>query len=165
MESSHVIAITNREDDDIAHRTKENKIFRFQLAKNEAYCVSITYNPRHKQMQRDQDTSKMIHCTKVGISLVLVSLLYLLNPLFKQVGENAMWAIMTVVVMFEFSAGTFTNIQLLLIANMNQYENNVHIFDNYVRSHTRKRLQPWTRNYYRRRTRLLGGTFCSKHWD
>ncbi|CAJ1905657.1 unnamed protein product [Sphenostylis stenocarpa] len=56
-------------------------------------------------MQRDQGTKNMIHCIKVGISLVLVSLLYLLNPLFKQVGENAMWAIMTVVVMFEFSAG------------------------------------------------------------
>ncbi|MED6198282.1 hypothetical protein PIB30_064732 [Stylosanthes scabra] len=47
----------------------------------------------------------MIHSIKVGISLVLVSLLYLLDPLYEQVGENAMWAIMTVVVIFEFSAG------------------------------------------------------------
>jgi len=121
MESTHVIAITNREEDNIR---KENKMFQFQLppiisqlGKNEVHCLStITSNPRHKQMHRDQDTRKIIHCIKVGISLVLVSLLYLLNPLFKQVGENAMWAIMTVVVMFEFSAGTFTNIQLLLLA-------------------------------------------------
>ncbi|XAR61215.1 hypothetical protein NMG60_11034855 [Bertholletia excelsa] len=48
---------------------------------------------------------KLIHSIKVGIALVLVSLLYLLDPLYKQVGENAMWAIMTVVVVFEFSAG------------------------------------------------------------
>ncbi|KAK7378345.1 hypothetical protein VNO80_03784 [Phaseolus coccineus] len=105
MESTHVIAITNSEEDNIR---KENKMFQFQLplGKNEAHCLStITSNPRHKQMHRDQDTRKIIHCIKVGISLVLVSLLYLLNPLFKQVGENAMWAIMTVVVMFEFSAG------------------------------------------------------------
>ncbi|ESW34408.1 hypothetical protein PHAVU_001G150200 [Phaseolus vulgaris] len=110
MESTHVIAITNREEDNIR---KENKMFQFQLppiisqlGKNEVHCLStITSNPRHKQMHRDQDTRKIIHCIKVGISLVLVSLLYLLNPLFKQVGENAMWAIMTVVVMFEFSAG------------------------------------------------------------
>lgn len=47
----------------------------------------------------------LIHSIKVGIALVLVSLLYLLDPLFKQVGENAMWAIMTVVVVFEFYAG------------------------------------------------------------
>ncbi|KAI3682733.1 hypothetical protein L1987_82932 [Smallanthus sonchifolius] len=48
---------------------------------------------------------KIIHSIKVGIALVLVSLLYLLDPLFEQVGENSMWAIMTVVVVFEFFAG------------------------------------------------------------
>ncbi|KAI3449621.1 hypothetical protein Pfo_006286 [Paulownia fortunei] len=51
------------------------------------------------------DTRRVVHCIKVGIALVLVSLLYMVNPMFKQVGENAMWAIMTVVVMFEFYAG------------------------------------------------------------
>ncbi|XWS36287.1 hypothetical protein CRYUN_Cryun20dG0072600 [Craigia yunnanensis] len=48
---------------------------------------------------------KVIHSIKVGVALVLVCLLYLLDPLYKQVGENAMWAIMTVVVIFEFFAG------------------------------------------------------------
>ncbi|KAJ4969363.1 hypothetical protein NE237_016064 [Protea cynaroides] len=47
----------------------------------------------------------LIHSFKVGLALVLVSLLYLLDPLFKQVGDNAMWAIMSVVVVFEFYAG------------------------------------------------------------
>lgn len=56
------------------------------------------------------DTRKMIHSIKVGIALVLVSLLYLLDPLFKEVGENAMWAIMTVVVVFEFFAGLSYNV-------------------------------------------------------
>lgn len=51
------------------------------------------------------DLRKVIHSIKVGTALVLVSLLYLLDPLFGQVGENAMWAIMTVVVIFEFFAG------------------------------------------------------------
>lgn len=51
------------------------------------------------------DMKKVIHSIKLGVALVLVSLLYLLDPLFKQVGENAMWAIMTVVVVFEFYAG------------------------------------------------------------
>ncbi|KAI3787732.1 hypothetical protein L2E82_00102 [Cichorium intybus] len=53
----------------------------------------------------NQHMQKIIHSIKVGIALVLVSLLYLLDPLFEQVGENAMWAIMTVVVVFEFFAG------------------------------------------------------------
>ncbi|KAK6286303.1 hypothetical protein POUND7_012482 [Theobroma cacao] len=51
------------------------------------------------------DLRKVMHSIKVGIALVLVSLLYLLDPLYKEVGENAMWAIMTVVVVFEFFAG------------------------------------------------------------
>ncbi|KAM3325942.1 aluminum-activated malate transporter 13 [Capsicum chacoense] len=51
------------------------------------------------------DMKKVIHSVKVGIALVLVSLLYLLDPLFQKVGQNAMWAIMTVVVVFEFFAG------------------------------------------------------------
>ncbi|KAM1755812.1 hypothetical protein ACFX12_008100 [Malus domestica] len=52
-----------------------------------------------------QDMRKLLHSIKVGVALVLVSLLYLLDPLYEQVGENAMWAIMTVVVIFEFYAG------------------------------------------------------------
>ncbi|PSR86061.1 Aluminum-activated malate transporter like [Actinidia chinensis var. chinensis] len=56
-------------------------------------------------MQSKPDMRKVIHSIKVGIALVLVSLLYLLDPLYKQVGDNALWAIMTVVVIFEFSAG------------------------------------------------------------
>ncbi|XP_016496645.1 aluminum-activated malate transporter 13-like [Nicotiana tabacum] len=51
------------------------------------------------------DMRKIIHSVKVGLALVLVSLLYLLDPLFQKVGQNAMWAIMTVVVVFEFYAG------------------------------------------------------------
>ncbi|GFP97831.1 aluminum-activated malate transporter 12 [Phtheirospermum japonicum] len=51
------------------------------------------------------DARKVIHGIKVGIALVTVSLIYMVNPMFKQVGENAMWAVMTVVVMFDFYAG------------------------------------------------------------
>ncbi|KAL6516067.1 hypothetical protein OROGR_019372 [Orobanche gracilis] len=51
------------------------------------------------------DARRIIHSIKVGIALVTVSLLYMVNPMFNKVGENGMWAIMTVVVMFEFYAG------------------------------------------------------------
>ncbi|KAK7336740.1 hypothetical protein VNO77_17286 [Canavalia gladiata] len=112
MESTHVIAIPNGEEN-IGHM-KENNTLKFplppiisHLRKNEIHCsmVSTTSNLREKQKKSEDNTRKMIHSIKVGISLVLVSLLYLLNPLFEQVGENAMWAIMTVIVIFEFSAG------------------------------------------------------------
>ncbi|CAH9080038.1 unnamed protein product [Cuscuta epithymum] len=55
-----------------------------------------------------EDPRRLIHAVKVGISLTLVSLLYLLEPLFKEVGQNAIWAVMTVVVVLEFTAGAIT---------------------------------------------------------
>ncbi|KAL1547260.1 aluminum-activated malate transporter 13-like isoform X1 [Salvia divinorum] len=58
-----------------------------------------------KETCNRSDKRRIIHSIKVGVALVLVSLLYLVNSMFKQIGENAMWAIMTVVVMFELYAG------------------------------------------------------------
>ncbi|VVB08168.1 unnamed protein product [Arabis nemorensis] len=52
-----------------------------------------------------EDPRRVKHALKVGVSLTLVSLLYLMEPLFKGIGKNAMWAVMTVVVVLEFSAG------------------------------------------------------------
>ncbi|KAK8520751.1 hypothetical protein V6N13_076885 [Hibiscus sabdariffa] len=51
------------------------------------------------------DPRRLIHAVKVGVSLTLVSLLYLMDPLFKGTGSNAIWAVMTVVVVLEFTAG------------------------------------------------------------
>ncbi|XWS49237.1 hypothetical protein CRYUN_Cryun13aG0146800 [Craigia yunnanensis] len=52
-----------------------------------------------------EDHRRIIHAFKVGLSLTLVSLLYLMEPLFKGIGQNAIWAVMTVVVVLEFNAG------------------------------------------------------------
>lgn len=58
------------------------------------------------------DPRRVTHSVKVGTSLTLVSLLYLLDPLFKsrsaiikEIGDNVLWAVMTVVVVLEFTAG------------------------------------------------------------
>ncbi|KAI5601199.1 hypothetical protein BDE02_01G076700 [Populus trichocarpa] len=51
------------------------------------------------------DPRKVIHCLKVGMALTVVSLFYFMRPLYKGVGGNAMWAIMTVVVVFENTVG------------------------------------------------------------
>ncbi|KAF7850057.1 hypothetical protein BT93_L5905 [Corymbia citriodora subsp. variegata] len=53
----------------------------------------------------EPDVRRVVHSIKVGVALVLVSLLCLVDPLYKQAGDNAMWAIMTVIVIFEFYAG------------------------------------------------------------
>ncbi|KAF4358032.1 hypothetical protein F8388_008540 [Cannabis sativa] len=52
-----------------------------------------------------EDPRRVIHALKVGLSLTLVSLLYLMEPLFDGIGSNAIWAVMTVVVVLEFTAG------------------------------------------------------------
>ncbi|XP_065878679.1 aluminum-activated malate transporter 12-like [Euphorbia lathyris] len=52
-----------------------------------------------------EDPRRAIHAFKVGMSLTLVSLLYLIEPLFDSIGQNAIWAVMTVVVVLEFTAG------------------------------------------------------------
>lgn len=51
------------------------------------------------------DPRKVIHCIKVGLALTVVSLFYFMKPLYDGVGGNAMWAVMTVVVVFEPTVG------------------------------------------------------------
>ncbi|KAK9266947.1 hypothetical protein L1049_027206 [Liquidambar formosana] len=52
-----------------------------------------------------EDPRRAVHSLKVGLSLTLVSLLYLMEPLYEGIGQNAIWAVMTVVVVLEFTAG------------------------------------------------------------
>jgi len=51
------------------------------------------------------DPRKAVHGLKVGLALALVSVFYYTRPLYDGVGGNAMWAIMTVVVVFEYTVG------------------------------------------------------------
>ncbi|KAG8371123.1 hypothetical protein BUALT_Bualt13G0054000 [Buddleja alternifolia] len=51
------------------------------------------------------DPRRLIHSLKVGLALTLVSLFYYFQPLYNNFGVSAMWAVMTVVVVFEFSVG------------------------------------------------------------
>lgn len=51
------------------------------------------------------DPRKAIHGVKVGLALTLVALFYYTRPLYNGVGGCAMWAVMTVVVVFEFTVG------------------------------------------------------------
>ncbi|PIN03882.1 hypothetical protein CDL12_23588 [Handroanthus impetiginosus] len=53
----------------------------------------------------DDDPRRLIHSLKVGLALTLVSLFYYFQPLYNSFGVSAMWAVITVVVIFEFSVG------------------------------------------------------------
>ncbi|CBI24426.3 aluminum-activated malate transporter 2 [Vitis vinifera] len=57
-----------------------------------------------KKLGQD-DPRRVIHSLKVGLALTLISLFYYSRALYKGFGDSAMWAVMTVVVVLEFSVG------------------------------------------------------------
>ena len=52
-----------------------------------------------------QDLSKSIHALKMALALTLVLLLVLLDAPYLIFGTHVIWAIMTVIVVFEFTIG------------------------------------------------------------
>ncbi|KAL6341994.1 hypothetical protein AAG906_038240 [Vitis piasezkii] len=52
-----------------------------------------------------EDPRRIIHSLKVGLAITLVSLIYYFNPAYGDFGVSTMWAVLTVVVVFEFSVG------------------------------------------------------------
>ncbi|KAL6202578.1 hypothetical protein ACLB2K_026286 [Fragaria x ananassa] len=59
---------------------------------------------RTKKLGQD-DPRRITHSLKVGFAITLVSLFYYYQPLYDSFGASAMWAVMTVIVVFEFSVG------------------------------------------------------------
>ena len=59
-----------------------------------------------KELGQD-DPRRVVHSLKVGLALTLVSLFYYYQPLYESFGVSAMCAVITVVVVFEFSVGKF----------------------------------------------------------
>ncbi|XP_028764279.1 aluminum-activated malate transporter 8-like [Neltuma alba] len=51
------------------------------------------------------DPRRVTHSLKVGLALTVVSLFFFLRRLYDSFGDNAIWAVMTVVVVMEFSVG------------------------------------------------------------
>ncbi|KAM7262254.1 hypothetical protein ACFE04_021331 [Oxalis oulophora] len=53
----------------------------------------------------EDDPRRVIHSLKVGIALTLVSLFYYTRPIYDSFGTAGMWAVLTVVVVFEYTVG------------------------------------------------------------
>ncbi|KAF5185547.1 Aluminum-activated malate transporter [Thalictrum thalictroides] len=51
------------------------------------------------------DPRRIVHSFKVGLALSLVCIFYYFKPVYDSYGDSAIWAVLTVVVVFEFSVG------------------------------------------------------------
>ncbi|KAG6580748.1 Aluminum-activated malate transporter 8, partial [Cucurbita argyrosperma subsp. sororia] len=71
-----------------------------QVVKNKAMEIAM----KIKKLGQD-DPRRIVHSIKVGVALTLVSLFYYWKPLYDGFGASGIWAVMTVVVIFEFTVG------------------------------------------------------------
>lgn len=82
-----------------------NGLLWFKSLHEKLFANIVGIAKQFKKIGKD-DPRRVIHSLKVGLSLTLVSLFYYFQPLYNGFGVSTMWAIMTVVVVFEFSVGT-----------------------------------------------------------
>lgn len=90
-----------------------NGLMCFKSLPRRLFAKLVEIAKQTKKIGKD-DPRRVIHSLKVGLALTLVSLFYYFQPLYNSFGVSAMWAIMTVVVVFEFSVGKFYNIFFVL---------------------------------------------------
>lgn len=76
----------------------------------------ITEKAREAKKLGTDDPRRIIHSFKVGLAITLVSLFYYFKPLYDGFGVSAMWAVLTVVVVSEFSVGKLINSPKLTIS-------------------------------------------------
>ncbi|KAL8154103.1 hypothetical protein V2J09_011863 [Rumex salicifolius] len=68
-------------------------------------CSKVANFAKTAKKIGQDDPRRVFHAIKVGVAISLVSLFYYLHPLYDSLGVSAMWAVLTVVVIFEFSVG------------------------------------------------------------
>ncbi|KAB5540707.1 hypothetical protein DKX38_013681 [Salix brachista] len=71
----------------------------------ERFKANIVEFARETKNLGQEDPRRIIHSLKVGLAITLISLFYYFDPLYDGFGVSAMWAVMTVVLVFEFSVG------------------------------------------------------------
>ena len=68
-------------------------------------CAAAGLAGKMARVARD-DPRRVAHSLKVGVALTLVSVLYYVRPIFNNWGVSTMWAVLTVVVVMEYTVGT-----------------------------------------------------------
>lgn len=84
-----------------------------QLAEHSSVPASLARRVRSRVVEflktaksiGEDDPRRVIHSFKVGLALTLVSVFYYATPLFDSFGVSTMWAVLTVVVVMEYTVG------------------------------------------------------------
>lgn len=76
-------------------------------AKSSSLMAKVVELLRKTKKLAKDDPRRIVHSFKVGLAITLVSLFYYFEPLYDGLGASAMWAVLTVVVVFEFSVGEY----------------------------------------------------------
>ncbi|CAN6275641.1 unnamed protein product [Urochloa humidicola] len=74
------------------------------LAVDSLTCTVVGFAGKLAKIARD-DPMRVVHSLKVGLALTLVSIIYYVTPLFNSWGDSTVWAVITVVVVMEFTVG------------------------------------------------------------
>ncbi|KAL6997937.1 hypothetical protein U1Q18_008061 [Sarracenia purpurea var. burkii] len=70
----------------------------------EMKAMAVKAAKKTKKIGED-DPRRISHSIKMGLALTLVSLFFYFRPLYDSFGSSTMWAVLTVVVVFEFTVG------------------------------------------------------------
>ena len=70
------------------------------------WCLVTGFAGKVGRIARE-DPRRVAHSLKVGLALTLVSVLYYVTPLFKGFGVSTLWAVLTVVVVMEYTVGAY----------------------------------------------------------
>lgn len=73
---------------------------------NKLHTMVIMLFKKVKKIGED-DPRRILHSFKVGLTLTLVCIFYYVTPLFDGFGSSAMWAVLTVAVVMEFTVGIY----------------------------------------------------------
>ncbi|OAY84671.1 Aluminum-activated malate transporter 1 [Ananas comosus] len=66
--------------------------------------MAVGLSKKVKKIVKD-DPRRVAHCFKVGLALTIVSIFYYVTPLYEGLGVSTMWAVLTVVVVMEYTVG------------------------------------------------------------
>ncbi|XP_057512530.1 aluminum-activated malate transporter 8-like [Actinidia eriantha] len=77
---------------------------RFKALPGNIKSKAVEIAKKTKKIGKD-DPRRITHSLKVALALTLVSLFYYFKPLYDGFGSSSMWAVLTVVVVFEFTVG------------------------------------------------------------